>query len=215
MLSPSILSCDFTKLNEEIDLLNRNKVDYIHLDIMDGLYVPNISFGPCVIEQVRKITDIALDVHLMIQKPEALIDEFIKAGADIITFHPDATTHPHRLIGYIKSKGVKVGLALNPHQRVEDLEYLIDELDLVLIMSVNPGFGGQSFIESSIEKIKKLRNEIDKRKLKTLIEVDGGIKRENAKRVLDAGADIVVIGSGIFAKEDKDLEIKKILEVIR
>ena len=172
MLSPSLLSCDFTILKEEVELLNRHHVNYIHLDVMDGKYVPNISFGPHIIKNIKKITDIPLDVHLMIEKPEDLIDEFIKAGADLITIHPDSTTHPHRLISYIKSQGVKAGVALNPHERVEDLEYLIDILDLVLVMSVNPGYGGQKFIENSLIKISKLRKYIDERNLNTLIEVD-------------------------------------------
>lgn len=215
MLSPSLLSCDFTILKEEVELLNRNHVDYIHLDVMDGKYVPNISFGPHIIKNIKKITDIPLDVHLMIEKPEDLVDEFIKAGADLITIHPDSTTHPHRLISYIKSQGVKAGVALNPHERVEDLEYLIDTLDLVLVMSVNPGYGGQKFIENSLTKIAKLRKYIEERNLNTLIEVDGGIKYENMGEVLSAGADIVVIGSGIFAKDDKDGEVKKIMEYLK
>lgn len=215
MLSPSLLSCDFTILKEEVELLNRHHVDYIHLDVMDGKYVPNISFGPHIIKNIKKITDIPLDVHLMIEQPEDLVDEFIKAGADLITIHPDSTTHPHRLVSYIKSQGVKAGVALNPHERVEDLEYLIDTIDLVLVMSVNPGYGGQKFIENSLRKISKLRKYIDERNLNTLIEVDGGIKYENMGEVLSAGADIVVIGSGIFAKADKDGEVKKIMEYLK
>lgn len=215
MLSPSLLSCDFTILKEEVELLNKHKVDYIHLDVMDGKYVPNISFGPHIINNIKKITDIPLDVHLMIEKPEDLVDEFIKAGADLITIHPDSTTHPHRLISYIKSQGVKAGVALNPHARVEDLEYLIEMLDLVLVMSVNPGYGGQKFIENSLTKIVKLKKYIIERNLNTLIEVDGGIKYENMGEVLSAGADIVVIGSGIFSKDDKDGEVKKIMEYLK
>lgn len=215
MLSPSLLSCDFTILKEEVELLNKHKVDYIHLDVMDGKYVPNISFGPHIINNIKRITDIPLDVHLMIEKPEDLVDEFIKAGADLVTIHSDSTIHPHRLISYIKSQGVKAGVALNPHERVEDLEYLIEMLDLVLVMSVNPGYGGQKFIENSLTKISKLKKYIIERNLNTLIEVDGGIKYENMGEVLSAGADIVVIGSGIFSKDDKDGEVKKIMEYLK
>lgn len=215
MLSPSLLSCDFTILKEEVELLNKHNVDYIHLDVMDGKYVPNISFGPHIINNIKKITDIPLDVHLMIEKPEDLVDEFIKAGADLVTIHSDSTIHPHRLISYIKSQGVKAGVALNPHERVEDLEYLIEMLDLVLVMSVNPGYGGQKFIENSLTKISKLKKYIIERNLNTLIEVDGGIKYENMGEVLSAGADIVVIGSGIFSKADKDGEVKKIMEYLK
>ena len=186
MISPSILSANFSNLEKEFNIMNEEQVNFIHLDIMDGNYVPNISFGPGVIKSLRTLTDICFDTHLMINNPEKFIEEFAKAGSEIITIHPDSTIHLNRTISLIKSFGLKAGLAINPHQSIDVLDYTIEDLDLVLVMSVNPGFGGQSFIDNSLRKINSIRDLIEKRKLETMIEVDGGIKLNNAKKVLDA-----------------------------
>ncbi|MBZ2173922.1 ribulose-phosphate 3-epimerase [Schnuerera sp. xch1] len=197
-ISPSILSADFGSLKEEILKLEKGGADYIHLDVMDGTYVPNITFGSPVIKKLRNITDIPFDVHLMIDRPERYIKDFVDAGADIITVHQEATTHLHRTIEEIKSYGIKVGVSLNPATSLDTIEYVLDYIDLVLIMTVNPGFGGQKFIGSMKRKIKKLRNMVDDKNLDILIEADGGIKLDNAKEIIDYGLDIVVVGSGIF-----------------
>lgn len=197
-ISPSILSADFGSLKEEILKLEKGGADYIHLDVMDGTYVPNITFGSPVIKKLRNITDIPFDVHLMIDRPERYIKDFVDAGADIITVHQEATTHLHRTIEEIKSYGIKVGVSLNPATSLDTIEYVLDYIDLVLIMTVNPGFGGQKFIGSMKRKIKKLRNIVDDKNLDILIEADGGIKLDNAKEIIDYGLDIVVVGSGIF-----------------
>lgn len=198
LLSPSILSADFSKLGEEILQLEEGGADYIHLDIMDGHYVPNISFGPAIIKQLRNITKLPFDVHLMIDRPERYIKDFVDAGADIITVHPESTIHLHRVVQMIKGHGLKAGVTLNPATPLEAIDYVLEDIDMVLIMTVNPGFGGQSFIESMKEKIRKLRNIIDSRGLDIKIEVDGGVKLDNAREILDCGADIIVVGSGIF-----------------
>ncbi|MDU4045935.1 MAG: ribulose-phosphate 3-epimerase [Peptoniphilus harei] len=214
MLSPSLLSADFTNLEKEFKILNEEKVDFIHLDIMDGNYVPNISYGPGVIKKLRPLTDILFDTHLMIERPENFIEDFIKAGSDIITIHPSTTKHLDRTLSLIKSYGKKAGLALNPGDSLDILDYNIENIDLVLIMSVNPGFGGQKFIPSALRKIREVKKLIEKRNLKTLIEVDGGIKLDNAKDVLDAGADILVSGSGIFEKGRTRENIKAFKEIL-
>lgn len=207
-ISPSILSADFGNLKEEILSLEKGGADYIHLDVMDGIYVPNISFGPPVIKRLRDITDIPFDVHLMIDRPERYIKDFYEAGADIITIHQEATTHLHRTIEEIKSFGLKAGVSLNPATSLETLEYVLEYIDMVLIMTVNPGFGGQKYIKSMNRKITDLRRIIDERNLDILIEVDGGIKLDNAKDVLNLGADILVVGSGIFGAEDIEARTK-------
>lgn len=214
MLSPSLLSADFTNLEKEFKIMNEEKVDFIHLDIMDGNYVPNISYGPGVIKKLRPLTDILFDTHLMIERPENFIEDFVKAGSDIITIHPSTTKHLDRTLSLIKSYGKKAGLALNPGDSLDILDYNIENIDLVLIMSVNPGFGGQEFIPSAIRKISEVKKLIEKRNLKTLIEVDGGIKLDNAKDVLDAGADILVSGSGIFDKGRTRENIKAFKELL-
>ena len=214
MISPSLLSADFTNLEKEFKIMNEEKVDFVHLDIMDGNYVPNISYGPGVIKKLRPLTDILFDTHLMIERPENFIEDFVKAGSDIITIHPSTTKHLDRTLSLIKSYGKKAGLALNPGDSLDILDYNIENIDLVLIMSVNPGFGGQEFIPSAIRKISEVKKLIEKRNLKTLIEVDGGIKLDNAKDVLDAGADILVSGSGIFDKGRTRENIKAFKEIL-
>ena len=214
MLSPSLLSADFTNLEKEFKILNEEKVDFIHLDIMDGNYVPNISYGPGVVKKLRPLTEILFDTHLMIERPENFIEDFVKAGSDIITIHPSTTKHLDRTLSLIKSYGKKAGLALNPGDSLDILDYNIENIDLVLIMSVNPGFGGQKFIPSALRKISEVKKLIEKRNLKTLIEVDGGIKLGNAKDVLDAGADILVSGSGIFEKGRTRENIKAFKEIL-
>ncbi|MCR2042577.1 ribulose-phosphate 3-epimerase [Anaerosalibacter massiliensis] len=201
-ISPSILSSDFSKLGEEIRKIEEGGADFVHLDVMDGIFVPNITFGPPVIKEIRSITDIPFDVHLMIDRPERYIEEFVEAGADIITVHEESTIHLHRTIQNIKNCGKKAGISLNPSTPLENIEYVLEDIDMVLIMTVNPGFGGQSFIPAMERKIKHLRKIIDDRDLAIEIEVDGGIKLDNAKEVTDWGADILVAGSDIFKADN-------------
>lgn len=201
-IAPSLLSADFANLKEEINKVEMGGADYLHLDIMDGIYVPNITFGPPVIKKLRSITNLPFDVHLMIDRPERFVKDFVDAGADILTVHPDATIHLHRTIQEIKSFGIKAGVSLNPSTPLDVLEYILEDLDLVLIMSVNPGFGGQSFIESTERKISKLRQMIDEKGLDIIIEVDGGVKLDNAKHLVDLGANLLVAGSAIFGSKE-------------
>ncbi|HPP31538.1 MAG TPA: ribulose-phosphate 3-epimerase [Soehngenia sp.] len=201
-IAPSILSADFLNLKQEILDIQLGGADLIHLDVMDGNFVPNITFGMPIIKSIKKISSIPLDVHLMIDKPERYIDDFIDAGADILTIHAEATTHLHRTIQLIKSRGIKAGVSLNPATPLDILEYIMDELDMILIMSVNPGFGGQSFIKAVERKIETLKNRISSDYSSILIEVDGGIKLDNAKHIAELGADILVIGSDIFSYND-------------
>ncbi|MGY3776798.1 ribulose-phosphate 3-epimerase [Helcococcus sueciensis] len=197
-IAPSLLAADFYDLKSQIEELNSTRIKYLHLDIMDGNYVPNISYGPDIIKNLRNHTDLIFDVHLMIEKPENYIDNFVDAGADIISFHPETTKHPNRLANYIKSKGVKAGIVLNTHVDESVLKYLIDDIDLILVMTVVPGFGGQSFIPQIMNKIENIRKIIDESNRDIILEVDGGIKIDNIKEVSDAGVDLFVAGSAVF-----------------
>lgn len=199
IVSPSILSCDFANMQRDVEMINGTAADWFHVDVMDGVFVPNISFGFPVIAALSKHAKKPLDVHLMIVNPDQYVSEFKKAGAAMLTVHYEACTHLHRTIQLIKSEGMKAGVALNPHTPVSVLEEILPDLDLVLIMSVNPGFGGQKFIESAVEKVTKLKAMITSKNLKTLIEVDGGVNLETGARLVTAGADALVAGTFVFA----------------
>lgn len=201
-IAPSLLSADFARLGDEIRAVEAGGADYIHVDVMDGHFVPNITIGPLVVDAVRKVTALPLDVHLMISSPDSYIPSFAEAGADIIVVHAEAAVHLHRTVQLIRSLGKKAGVALNPATPLGGLEYVLDELDLVLLMTVNPGFGGQSFIEACLPKIHSLRRMLDKRGLETELEVDGGVKTDNIERISHAGADVFVAGSAVFGSTD-------------
>lgn len=198
IIAPSLLSANFLDLNKDCQMLNESEADWYHLDVMDGRFVPNISFGPMLIEFFRKATKKTCDVHLMIEEPEKYAEAFKKAGADILTVHVEACRHLHRNIQQIKSLGMKAGVAINPHTPVEDIKEVLNDIDLVCLMSVNPGFGGQSFIPHTLSKIRTLRETIDRWSLPTLIEIDGGVTLENAQSILDAGAHVLVAGNTVF-----------------
>lgn len=211
-LAPSILSANFAKLLEDIKKVENAGCEYLHIDVMDGHFVPNITLGPSIVKSLRKDVNMVFDVHLMIENPDMYVKDFVDAGADIITVHEEACTHLHRTIQNIKSFGVKAGVALNPATPIENIKHVISDVDMVLIMTVNPGFGGQSFIESMIEKIEDLKKIIDERGLEVDIQVDGGIKPDNVNKVVKAGANIIVAGSAIFNSEDINDTVNKFRE---
>lgn len=204
-IAPSILSADFSALGSELESIA--SADWVHVDVMDGRFVPNITIGPLVVKAARRATRLPLDCHLMIVDPDRYIDAFVDAGADVVTVHAEACPHLDRTVQAIRARGAMAGVALNPHTPESVLDYVLDELDLVLVMSVNPGFGGQSLIERVFPKIERLRAEIDRRGLATHIEVDGGVKAHNARRFADAGADVLVSGSGVFGQADRPAAI--------
>lgn len=214
IIAPSLLSANFINLQADCEMLNSSVADWYHLDVMDGTFVPNITFGPMIIEFLRKASTKTFDVHLMIEHPEKYAEAFQKAGADILTVHYEACTHLHRNIQQIKSLGMKAGVALNPHTPVELLKDILGEIDLVLLMSVNPGFGGQSFIPNTLNKIRTLRSMIDEQGLKVDIEIDGGVTLDNAKTILDAGATVLVAGNTVFRSADPAETISKLKNII-
>ncbi len=207
-IAPSILSADFARLADEVARVEAGGADWLHVDVMDGHFVPNLTVGPPIVESLRKVTKLPLDVHLMITNADAYIKEFAEAGADYLTVHVEACPHLHRTVQSIKERGVKAGVTLNPATPLSSIEAILPDADLLLIMSVNPGFGGQSFILSSLEKIAQARTMIARTGSRALLEVDGGVKVENAAQIVDAGADILVSGSAIFSSKDYGATIK-------
>ena len=198
LIAPSMLACDFGNLKSEVDMINNSEADWIHLDVMDGLFVPNISFGIPIVESISKYTKKPLDVHLMIEKPERYIRDFKKAGANILTIHLEACNHLHRTIDFIKTQGMQAGVAINPHTSPYALRDILKDLDIICIMSVNPGFGGQSFIENTYKKIEVLHKLKKETKSTFMIEIDGGVNLQNSKKLIEKGANILVAGSTIF-----------------
>lgn len=214
-IAPSLLAADFSNLSRDIQELKEAGVNYLHLDVMDGNFVPNISFGSGLIKAIRPITDLTFDVHLMVDEPIRMIDDFVDAGADIITIHYEACTHVDRTIQEIKSKGIKAGIALNPSTPLETLNYILEEIDMVLIMSVNPGFGGQKLIKSAYKKLSDLREIIVHRDLDVIIQVDGGINTSNLGEVITRGANLIVAGSDIFKAENRSKRIKEYRDIFK
>ena len=211
-IAPSILACNFSKLNDEVLNIEKAGADFIHLDIMDGHFVPNLTFGPPVIKSLRHLTKLPFDVHLMVSNPDVLLDEYVNAGANIITVHVEACNHLARTLNYIKSKGCKAGVAINPHTDIQFIENVIEDLDLILVMTVNPGFGGQKFINSMVKKISLVKKIISNRDI--FLEVDGGITKKNSKVVINAGANVLVAGTSVF-KTNKETTYKMNIDSLR
>lgn len=212
LIAPSILSADFTKLGEEIQNVESAGADWIHIDVMDGHFVPNITMGPFIVKAVKRVTDLPLDVHLMIEHPDQFIPDFIKAGADLISVHVESCPHLNRTINMITASGCKAGVVLNPATALDSVDWILDYLDFVLLMSVNPGFGGQSFITNTLEKARQLKQLIQKRKLSTLIQIDGGVNETTIQEISEAGVDVFVAGSAIFGSKDYHQTIKTLKE---
>ncbi|MED1864282.1 ribulose-phosphate 3-epimerase [Fictibacillus nanhaiensis] len=210
-IAPSILSADFSRLGDDIKAVEEAGADYIHVDVMDGHFVPNITIGPLVVQAIRPVTKLPLDVHLMIENPDRYIEEFAKAGADIISVHVEASPHLHRTVQLIKQQGVKAGVVINPATPVDSIKHILQDVDLVLLMTVNPGFGGQAFIESVVPKIKEVSDLVKTQGLNIEIEVDGGVNPETARLCVEAGANVLVAGSAIYGKND----LKDAIEAIR
>ncbi len=215
LIAPSLLAADFTKLGEDIEMVNNSEADWFHLDVMDGNFVPNISYGMSIIKAIKGMAKKPLDVHLMIEEPERYIEQFREAGADIITVHYEACPHIHRTIQQIKETGAKAGVAINPGTPVSVLDDILEDLDMVLVMSVNPGFGGQKFIYRTLQKIKDLRERMDIRNLSKLIEVDGGVGLQNAEVVVKSGADVLVAGSSVFKSKNPTNSIHLLKQVVK
>ncbi|MBX2871177.1 MAG: ribulose-phosphate 3-epimerase [Saprospiraceae bacterium] len=213
LVAPSLLAANFSRLEDDIKVVNESNADWFHVDIMDGHFVPNISFGPMIVEAIKRKAERPLDVHLMISQPERYIERFRDAGADVITVHYEACPHLHRTIQQIKESGAKAGVALNPHTPVHLLKDVIEELDLVLIMSVNPGFGGQKFIYNALLKIREVKDMLMSRNAKALIEVDGGVGLQNAQKILEAGVDVLVAGSSVFKSDNPSQAIQQLKDI--
>lgn len=213
LIAPSVLSADFLNLGRDIEMINQSEADWFHVDVMDGRFVPNISFGMSIIKQMKSKAQKPLDVHLMIVEPEKYFEDFQKAGADVLTVHYEASTHLHRSLQAIKALGMKAGVSLNPHTPVHLLENIITDIDLVLIMSVNPGFGGQKFIPQALDKIRAVKKMITDAGANTMIEIDGGVTLDNAAEIIDAGCDVLVAGNTVFSSENPTETIKKLKNI--